>query len=58
MHANHDVTRFAHAANHVTIMSPVFTFHSCHVGMSWHEITGDCIGRTPCYHGLHHMVMM
>ena len=30
-HAHHDVTRFTYDANHITMMSPLFTFNSCHV---------------------------
>ena len=33
VHAHHDVTRFAYDANHITMMSPVFSFHLCHCGM-------------------------
>ena len=39
-HAHHDVTRFTCDANHVTMMSPAFTFHFCHVGMRWHDVIG------------------
>ena len=38
MHAHHDVTRVAYDANHVTMTSPVFTFHLCYVGMRWHDV--------------------
>ena len=31
VHAHHDVTRFAYDASHVTMMSPVFMFHLCHI---------------------------
>ena len=41
VHAHHDITRFAYDANHVTMMSPVFTFH---IGMRWHDVIGVCIG--------------
>ena len=58
VHAHHDVTRFTYDANHVTMMSPVFMFHLCHVGMRWHDIIGVCIGGTPHHHGLHCMGMM
>ena len=58
MHANHDVTRFAYDANHVTMTSPAFVFHSCHIGMRWHDIIGVHIVGTPCHYGLHHMGMM
>ena len=37
-HAQHDVTRFASCVNHVTMMSPAFAVHSCHVGMRWHDV--------------------
>ena len=33
VHAHHDITRFTYDANHITMTSPVFTFHSCHVRM-------------------------
>ena len=32
-HTQRDVTRFASCVNHVTMTSPAFAFHSCHVGM-------------------------
>ena len=31
VHAHHDITRFTYDANHVTMTSPAFTFHSCHI---------------------------
>ena len=43
VHAQHDVTRFAYDANHVTMTSPAFAFHSCHVEMRWHDVIGVCI---------------
>ena len=49
-HANHDVTRFAYDANHVTMTSQAFTFHSYHVGMMWHDVMGVCIE--------HHVIMV
>ena len=55
VHAHHDITRFAYDANHVTVMSPVFAFHSCHVELRWHDVIGVCIVGTPCHHGAHHM---
>ena len=58
MNAHHDVTRFTYDANHATMTSPAFTFHSWHVGMRWHDVIGVCSGGTPCHHGLHHMGMM
>ena len=42
----------------VPMISPVFAFHSCHVGMMWHDVIGVCIVGMPCHHGLHHMGMM
>ena len=57
VHAHHDVTRFAYDANHVTMMSPVFMFHSCHVEMRWHDVNSVRIVGTPCHHGLHCMGM-
>ena len=48
VHAHHDITRFAYEANHVTMMSPVFTFHSCHLGKMWHDIIGVHVVGTPC----------
>ena len=57
MHAHHDITRFTYDANHVTMTSPAFTFHSCHIGMRWHDIIGVCIVGTPHHHGLHLMGM-
>ena len=39
MHARHDTT-FAYNANHVIMMSSAFAFHSCHVGVRWHDIIG------------------
>ena len=56
-HAHHDVTRFAYDVNHVTMTSPAFTFHSCHVEMRWHDVNSVCIVGTPHHHGLHHMGM-
>ena len=56
-HAQHDVTRFTYDANHVTMMSPAFMFHSCHVEMRWHDVIGVHVVETPCHHGLHCMGM-
>ena len=56
-HAQHDVTRFASCVNHVTMTSPAFAFHSCHVGMRWHDVISVRIGGTPCHYGLHRMGM-
>ena len=57
MHAHHDVIRFAYDVNHVTMMSPAFMFHSCHVGMMWLDVIGVHIVGTPHHHGSHHMGM-
>ena len=57
-HAHHDITSFAYDANHVTMTSPVFAFHSCHVGLRWHDVIGVHIVGTPHHHGSHHMGMM
>ena len=57
-HAHHDVTRFAYDANHVTMTSPAFAFHSCHIERRWHDIISVHIVGTPHHHGLHHMGMM
>ena len=54
-HAHHDITRFAYDVSHVTMMSPAFVFHMCHVGMRWHDIIGVHIVGTPCHHGSHCM---
>ena len=57
-HAQRDVTRFTYDANHVTMTSPAFAFHSCHVEMRWHDIIGVRIVGTPRHHGSHCMGMM
>ena len=57
-HAQQDVTRFASCANHITMTSLVLAFHSCHVGMRWHDIIGVHVVGTPCHYGSHHMGMM
>ena len=54
-HARCDVTRFTYDANHITITSPAFTFHSCHIEMRWHDMIGVCVVGTPHHHGLHRM---
>ena len=58
MHDHHDVTRFAYDANHVTMTSPAFMFHLCHIGMLWHDIIGVHIVGMLHHHGLHCMQMM
>ena len=57
-HAQHDVARFAYDANHVTMTSPVFAFHSCDIEMRWHDVIGVHVVGIPCHHGLHRMGMM
>ena len=42
-HARCDITRFAYNMNHIMMMSSVFMFHSCHIGMRWHDDVGACI---------------
>ena len=56
-HAQRDITRFASSVNHVTMTSPAFAFHSCHVGMRWHDVISVRVVGTPCQHGSHHMGM-
>ena len=56
-HAHHDVTMFAYDANHVTMISPAFVFHLCHVRRRWHDIISICVVVTPHHHGSHHMGM-
>ena len=58
VHAHHDITRFAYDANHVTMTSPVFAFHSCHIEMRWHDVTSVRVVGTPHHHGSHPMGMM
>ena len=55
-HAHRDITRFASDVNHVTMMSPVFVFHLCHVEMRWHDVIGVHVVGTPHHHGLHCMM--
>ena len=56
-HAHHDITRFAYDANHITMTSPAFAFHLCHVGRRWHDVISVHIVGTPHHHGLHCMGM-
>ena len=56
-HAHHDITRFAYDVNNVTMTSPAFVFHLCHIEMRWHDVIGDHIVGTPHHHGSHHMGM-
>ena len=56
-HAHRDVTRFASYVNHVTMTSPAFAFHSCHVGMRWHDVISVRIVGTPRHYGSHCMGM-
>ena len=57
VHAQHDVTRFASCANHLTMTSPAFTFHSCHIEMRWNDVIGVRIVGTPRHYGSHRMGM-
>ena len=56
-HAQRDITRFASCVNLVTMTSPAFVFHSCHVGMRWHDVISVCVVGTPRHYGLHRMGM-
>ena len=56
-HVYHDITMSAYDANHVTMTSPVFMLHSCHIEMRWHDVIGVCIVETPHHHGSHCMEM-
>ena len=51
MHGRNDVMRFTYNVIHIIMMSLEFTFHSCHVGIRWHDVIGACISLTPCHHG-------
>ena len=57
VHAHHDVTRLTYDMSHITMMSPAFAFHLCHIGIRWHDVIGVHIVGTPHPHGLHHMGM-
>ena len=57
MHAQRDVTRFTYDVIHVTMTSPVFVFHSCHVGMRWHDVISVRVVGTPRHYGSHRMGM-
>ena len=50
VHAQRDVTRFAYDANHITMMSPALTFHSCHVEMRWHDVIGVVVAVLGAIH--------
>ena len=50
-HAYHDITRFTYDVNHITMMSPVFAFHLCHVETRWHDIISVHIVRGFPYEG-------
>ena len=56
-HAHRDITRFAYDVNHITMMSPAFVFHSCHIDTRRHDIIGAHVVGTPCDHGTHRMAM-
>ena len=58
VHAHCDVTMFTYHVNHITMTSPAFAFHSCHVEMRWHDVFGFHVVGTPCHHGSHCMGMM
>ena len=45
-------------ANHITMTSPAFTFHLCHIEMRRHDVIGVWVVGTAHHHGLHHMGMM
>ena len=51
-HARCDVTRFAYNASHIIMTSSAFAFHSCHIGMRWHDVISVSVAWTPCHHGL------
>ena len=57
-HAQHDITRFASCTNNVTMTSPAFGFHSCHIGMRWYGVISVRVVGTPCNYGSHRMGMM
>ena len=57
IHAQCDITRFTYDVNHVTIMSPAFVFHLCHVEMRLHDVIGVHVVGTPRHHGSHRMGM-
>ena len=57
-HAHHDVTRFAYDVNHITMTSPAFTFHLCHIGTRWHDVIGVRVIGAPHHHHSHHMRMI
>ena len=57
-HAHHDITRFTYDVNHVTMTSPAFVFHLCHVETRWHDIISVHVVGTPHHHGSHHIGMM
>ena len=56
-HAQRDVTRFASRVNHLTMTSPAFAFHSCHIEKMWHDVTSVRILGTPRHYGSHRMGM-
>ena len=57
MHAQCDITRFAYDVNHVTMMSPAFAFHSCHIERRWNDVIVVRIVGTPRHHGSHRLGM-
>ena len=56
-HAQRDITRFASCANHITMMSPAFMFHLCHIEMRWHDVISVRVVGTPRHYGSHRMGM-
>ena len=58
VHGHCDIRRIAYDANHVTMTSPAFAFHSCHVERRWHDIISVHVVGTPRDHGLHLLGMM
>ena len=50
-HAHHDITRFTYDATHITMMSPAFVFHLCHIRRRWHDVISVCVVGTPHHHG-------
>ena len=72
-HVHCDVTRFTYDVSHVTMTSPAFTFHSCHIEIRWQDLIGshcrntkspwiashrDDVGMTSsCSHHVHSALM-
>ena len=47
-HAHHNITRFTYDTNHVTMMSPAFMFHLCHVDVRLHTSEGENNTKISC----------